>query len=79
MSPTSEELLDAALALSDADRLELVEALIVSLYSEHEPSFEAGWRDAIERRATELRDGETLPVPWEQVKQQARERLRSSP
>ena len=75
MSPTSEQLLNAALALPNAERLELVEALIVSLQPEDEPPFDAGWREAIETRAAELRSGEVSPVPWEQVKQQSREKL----
>ncbi len=75
MSPTSEQLLNAALSLSDAERLELVEALIVSLHPEDEPPFDVAWREVIEARAAELRSGEVTPVPWGQVKQQARERL----
>jgi putative addiction module component (TIGR02574 family) len=75
MSPSSEQLLNAALALSYADRLELVEALIVSLHPDDEPPFDPAWREVIEKRAAELRSGAVSPVPWEQVKQQAREKL----
>jgi putative addiction module component (TIGR02574 family) len=75
MSPTSEELLKSAMTLSDTDRLELVEALIVSLQPTDEFPFDASWREIIQKRSAELQSGSQTPLPWEQVKQQAREKL----
>jgi putative addiction module component (TIGR02574 family) len=77
MNPTAEQLLNAALALPDGDRLELVEALIVSFQPADRPPFDESWREVIRRRAAELRAGHVTPVPWEEVKRQAREQAGS--
>jgi putative addiction module component (TIGR02574 family) len=74
MNPIMENLLNAALALPDDDRVELVEALIASLQSEDRPPFDESWREVIQRRSAELRSGEVAPVPWTEVKRQAREK-----
>jgi putative addiction module component (TIGR02574 family) len=73
MNPTAEQLLTAALALPDDDRLQLAEALIVSLQPDDRPPFDEAWREVIRRRSAELQSGKILPVPWEDVKRQARE------
>src|SRR5207248_10646243 len=70
MSSTAEQLLDAALALPDEDRLQLVEALIASLQPGDRPPFDESWREVIRRRAAELRSGQVAPVPWAEVKRQ---------
>lgn len=74
MSSTAEQLLNAALELPEEDRLQLVEALMTSLQPADRPPFDESWREVIQRRSAELRSGQVAPVPWEQVKQQARER-----
>ena len=73
MSPTTEELVNAALALPDGDRIELVEAILASLQPADRPPFDESWREVILRRSAELQSGEVVPVPWEDVKRQARE------
>jgi putative addiction module component (TIGR02574 family) len=73
MTPTVEQLLNDALALPDDDRLELVEALIVSFQPHDRPPFDESWREVIRRRSAELAAGSVVPVPWEEVKRQARE------
>jgi putative addiction module component (TIGR02574 family) len=73
MNPTTERVLGAALALPDSDRLELVEALIVSLQSsEDEQPLDDAWREVIARRATETEAGTTELIPWSEVKRRAR-------
>ena len=72
MTPT-EQVLDAALALPEDGRLELVEALIASLQPTDRPPFDESWREVIKRRSAELRSGKITPVPWAEVKRQARE------
>ncbi len=67
-----EEVLTAALALPDDDRLELVEALIASLQPADRPPFDESWREVIRRRSAELRSGAVTPIPWDEVKRQAR-------
>lgn len=74
MNPTTENLLNTALALSDEDRVELVEALLASLQPEDRPPFDESWREVIQRRSAELRSGQVAPVPWAEVKRQAREK-----
>lgn len=73
MSPVSDQVMDAALALPDADRLELAEALIVSLQPGDQPPFDESWRAVIERRSQELRTGKVTAIPWDDVKRHARE------
>jgi putative addiction module component (TIGR02574 family) len=73
MSPTTEQLLNAALALPAEERLELVEALAASLQTTDRPPFDESWRAIIQRRSTELRRGEIVSVSWEEVKRKARE------
>jgi putative addiction module component (TIGR02574 family) len=72
MNLTSEELLNAALALPEEDRLQFVEALIVSLQPRDKPPFDDSWREVIQRRSAELQSSKVTAVPWEEVKLQAR-------
>jgi putative addiction module component (TIGR02574 family) len=72
MSLTTEELLDAALALPDPDRLEFVEALAASLQPADRMPLEESWREVIRRRSAELRSGVVAAVPWADVKRQPR-------
>ena len=74
MSPATEQLLDAALALPEEERLQFAEALIVSLQPEDRPPFDDSWREIIQRRSAELRSGQVTPVPWEEVKRRTREK-----
>jgi putative addiction module component (TIGR02574 family) len=68
MNATMESLLNAALTLPDQDRMELVEALIASLQPTDRPPFDESWRVVIQRRSAELRSGQVVAVPWEEVK-----------
>lgn len=74
MNSTIEQVLDAALALPDGDRVELVEALIASFQPEDRPPFDESWLEIVRRRSAELRSGQVAPVPWGEVKNRARER-----
>lgn len=73
MTPTAEKVLTAALDLADDDRLELVEALIVSFQPPDQPPFDESWREVIRRRSAELGSARVSPVPWAEVKRRARE------
>lgn len=75
MSTTTEQLLEAALALPDEDRLEFAEALAASLRPEDRPPFDEFWGEVIRRRSAELRSGAVTPIPWSEVKRQAREKF----
>jgi putative addiction module component (TIGR02574 family) len=65
MNSTAEQLLNAALALPDEDRLQLVEALVVSLQPHDRPPFDESWRETVQRRSAELQSGKVTPVPWD--------------
>ncbi len=73
MSLTAEQVLTAALELPDDDRVELIEALVVSVQAADEPPFIEAWREVIRRRSDELASGTVASVPWAEVKRQARE------
>jgi putative addiction module component (TIGR02574 family) len=74
MSLSTEQLLTSALELLNEDRLKFVEALIASLRSVDLPPFSASWGEVICRRSEELHSGQVKPVPWAEVKRQAREK-----
>ena len=74
MNATLENLLHTALTLPDPERVELVEALIASLQPEDRPPFDESWREVIQRRSAELRSGQVIAVPWDEVKRRAREK-----
>jgi putative addiction module component (TIGR02574 family) len=75
MNANAEQVLAEALKLPDDDRLELVEALVVSFQVEAGWPFDESWRAVIHRRAAELESGQVTSVPWSEVKRQAREAL----
>jgi putative addiction module component (TIGR02574 family) len=68
MTQTAEQVLTAALRLPDEERLELVEALIVSFQPPDQAPFDDSWREVIRRRSAELASGQVIPVPWAEVK-----------
>lgn len=75
MNPVSEHLLNAALALSEDDRLQFVEALIVSLQPTDRPPFDDSWLAEIQRRSAEIDAGTAKLTPWAEVKLRVRQRL----
>ena len=72
MNSSIDSVLNAALTLPDGERIELVEAILASLQPEDRPPFDESWREVIERRSVELEAGGVTPVPWSEVKRQAR-------
>ena len=72
MNGDVDQVLDAALALPNGDRVELVEAILASLRPEDRPPFDESWRAVIERRSRELESGSVAGVSWTDVKQRAR-------
>jgi putative addiction module component (TIGR02574 family) len=75
MNATTENLLDAALALPDDERLQFAEALFVSFQPTDLPPFDESWRAIIQRRSEELKSGKVTPIPWAEVKRRAREKI----
>jgi putative addiction module component (TIGR02574 family) len=70
MDPVAEKLLDAALRLPDEERLQMAEALIVSLQAEDRPPFDESWREVINARSEEIDSGRVRPLPRSEVKLQ---------
>jgi len=74
MNTTTEQLFDAALALPDDDRVELVEALMATFRPADQAPFDDAWRTVIQRRSHELATGQVASVSWGEVKRMAREK-----
>lgn len=75
MSPS--ELLQRALELPPGDRLALATEILESVEGTENPSGTATWTAELDRRVTELDTGAARAMPWEQVKSEILERLRS--
>ena len=74
MNLNAEQLLDAVLALPDEERLEVAEAVIASLQPSDQSPLNNSWREIIRRRSAELRSGQVVGIPWEEVRRRAREK-----
>jgi putative addiction module component (TIGR02574 family) len=71
---TRQSILEAALTLSDQERLMLVESLLSSLPHDASEVTDEAWHETLLRRSEEIESGKVTAIPWEQVKQQAREK-----
>ena len=79
MSPAVEQLLGSAMKLTEAQRLELAEALFaLSEPPPPEPTGEA-WIAELERRSTEIDSGRVAMTSWAEVKRRVRNRLEQRP
>jgi putative addiction module component (TIGR02574 family) len=72
MTSQMDQVLSAALALRDGDRVELVEAILASLRPDDRLPFDESWRPVIVRRSQELQSGSVAGITWDEVKQRAR-------
>jgi putative addiction module component (TIGR02574 family) len=75
MSPEAEQLLQAALALPDDDRLELVEALLTAEGRSDGLPFDPAWLSEIQRRSAAVEAGTAQLTPWPVVRERVRRRL----
>lgn len=60
------------------DRLQIVEELLASLEPDSDEDVDTAWAAEVERRSNEIKEGIVRPIPWSEVKLQARERVRGS-
>lgn len=67
MSPTLQELKDAASALPVAERAELAQFLLRSLDEQDEQEVRADWLALAEQRMAEVRSGKVVGIPAEEV------------
>jgi putative addiction module component (TIGR02574 family) len=75
MVASKDDIFRTALTLPEAERADLIGALIDSLDAESEAGVEEAWRMEIERRAREVDSGAVQSIPWDIVK----ERLARAP
>jgi putative addiction module component (TIGR02574 family) len=70
MSPSTQRLLDEALALPEDARTELLEALIESLDgpADDPDEVEAAWADEVAQRLRAVETGSVTPIPWEEAR-----------
>jgi len=69
VTPTVEQVLSTALKMPEDDRLELIEALLVSLQPTDRPPFDESCREEIRARSAELASGVVASVPRAEVKE----------
>ena len=74
MSQAVADLLNAALALSEAERAELAELLAASLTAQ-QSTLHPAWSAELRKRAAEVDSGAVKPVPWDEVRRQAQAQL----
>ena len=67
MTQTAEKLKGAILQLSDTDRAELAQLLILSLDTEVDEDAEAAWDEELGRRLKRMEAGQSKSRPAEQV------------
>jgi putative addiction module component (TIGR02574 family) len=72
MSQAVEQLLQAALALPDEEQLQFVAALLAAVEERGLRPFDDAWLMEIQRRSAEFDTGAVKPIPWSEVKEQAR-------
>ena len=65
--------MNAAIQLPESD---LVEELLASLEPANDADVDAAWVAEVERRSREIEEGTVRPIPWDEVKSRARERVR---
>ena len=76
MTKAAKDIVKAAVQLPEPERIQVVEQLLASLEPTAEKDLDAAWAAEVERRSRELKEGTVRPVPWEDVKSQARKRAR---
>lgn len=72
MSASVDRLLQDALALPDEEQLRLLAALDAAVEERGLRPFDDSWLDEIQRRSAEFDAGAVKPIPWPEVKEQAR-------
>lgn len=75
MGPAAEQLLQAALALPEEERLELVEALLASHAPPDDLPFDPAWLGEVRRRSAEVEAGTVPFESWQVVRDRVRRRL----
>jgi putative addiction module component (TIGR02574 family) len=69
MAASKDDIYQTAMTLPEAERADLIAALLESLDREVEEGVEEAWRVEIDRRARELERGAVKSIPWDVVKE----------
>jgi len=72
MSPGTEQVFEAALALPEEERLQLIDALLAALDQNGTPPLDEAWLAEVRHRSAAFDAGEVTPIPWSEVKERAR-------
>jgi putative addiction module component (TIGR02574 family) len=71
MTSEAERILEAALQLPEADRVELAAILEDSVGDgSTDEEIEAAWIAEVKRRMEDVESGRSKPIPWEEVRQE---------
>ena len=70
MSDKSQAVFEAAMALSERDRAQLIQRLTETLSAEHEDVWDEKFAQELERRSAEFEQDPSCGIPWEQVKRE---------
>ncbi len=73
---TYDEVLRTARSLDEPERARLVEELLGSLGPDDAATLDEVWLAEIDRRSDELDAGTVATIPWQDVRQRARERTK---
>jgi putative addiction module component (TIGR02574 family) len=68
VTPSIEQLFQAAQSLPEADQVELIDALITALDEAKPHPRDAAWLQEIQRRSAEYDAGQVTPIPWAEVR-----------
>jgi putative addiction module component (TIGR02574 family) len=63
-----QQVLDAALKLSESERAQVVQRLLHSLGPDAESVVDQAWAVELDRRLTEFQQGAAHAVPWSELK-----------
>lgn len=70
MSTTAQTILDAALSLTDAERVELICRLAETLPTEDQEFWDKDFAAELDRRADEVERGIVKTIPWSELRDQ---------
>jgi putative addiction module component (TIGR02574 family) len=75
MTDRAQALLKQAMALAEAERAEIADALLESLEPSSDSGVDEAWREEVRRRLEQLDAGSVELIPWEEVREQLFARL----
>ena len=68
MAPDAQEILDAALKLTDQEKAAIAASLIESLDPDYDEGCHEAWADEIAKGMRDLDSGQVITVPWSEAR-----------